>query len=1001
MTQTIATQQHRDREGASGPSAAMSWASHSLPHGCGAVLLVALVLLTAGGCPAVPADLAKELVPSAKLPDAGYRLIQAWECELPNNHQTGRRIDDPAASGGAAWSVAPGVDRSDPCAVYGPYVELSPGNYVAFFRVQMPEPADDDVLARLDGVVNQGTTTLAVRDLYSGDLRPGEYQLVPLPIAYRAGKLECRVFWTGLAKLRIDRVLLYAVDGDVNFNALLAPQPASTGVPNELPYATPPPTYETLFPHAPKPADELLVVDVRRETNDRRAGLLTIQGLVNRTTPSLYLIVDDLDEQWLDHMRQRQYVRRVTPLTDPQALLTRYPGLVKGVVITDARLPASKNIAYLLASLKDAVPATPRLAKELGLPVIDDLRGRWKTNAEAYNWAFETLWPQCSHQAIACLWPDNTQGLRDYLVQHRIFTFWLGGRIDGAQPGGSSQADLEAVEAMMAHMPTNIPVLGYPWAGVDIGIGEHDGVQSFARYGKFLVGSVGVTNLSVMSGYPVAKLAQPRPPAPKLEEGKVYVTWVMSDGDNLPVLSRGNFPQLWASEQRGKVPMAWSMSPSAATLMPPVADYYYRTATPNDAFVGAVSGIGYTYPDDYGQRFVPEARRKLFDEFLALTDAGMRASDLQQMWLMGIEPGPLIHRYAEQVTAMDGLFPDYGRKLTRYDDVFYATARGLPVFHAATNWGEDDTRQQKIDRTLAQIRDMAPAEGTAFLHLFIWNWGADMAIYPEVMEQLGERYVAVRPDHLVTLARQYLDQRQLLLRAPRRLIAIEGRPANCRLRLDNAMGRPVAYEAKVTAALTDLTQPLGRGTVPAYEGVDLTVQGQPAGNTLRVEVTGAFPTIADSFPLRIVPQAELLGDVPAGPLTFIDRFDAVNLAHRSGNAEDDAAAFDGRAWVAKPGETEPGHIIFGPYRPTEAGRYVALFRLRRTSDGEGPFVTLDAHVGGGPDLGGVTLNVADVPLGGYRCVPLVFEHPGGSLETRVFWPGRAGVAVDGVVLFRR
>ena len=126
----------------------------------------------------------------------------------------------------------------------------------------------------------------------------------------------------------------------------------------------------------------------------------------------------------------------------------------------------------------------------------------------------------------------------------------------------------------------------------------------------------------------------------------------MSDGDNLPVLQRGNFPQLWAQKKRGQVPVAWSISPSAAVLMPAVVDSYFRTATPNDTFVGAVSGIGYTYPDDYAVRFEPAARVRLFDDFLHLTADGMTASDLDSIWIMGIRDPALIRRYVEQIPSL-------------------------------------------------------------------------------------------------------------------------------------------------------------------------------------------------------------------------------------------------------------------------------------------------------------------------------------------------------------
>ncbi|MBI2302427.1 MAG: hypothetical protein HYU66_26275 [Armatimonadetes bacterium] len=964
--------------------------------------LLTACLLAAGALGAgLPDDVTAELAKGAKPPAVDYQAVRAWECERPENHQSGHRVDDPDASEGAAWEVLPGTDPSDKAAVFGPYIEVPEGNYVALFRVKLTEPADDDITARVDAVVGYGQKTLASRDLYTGDLEAGKYRQVPLMFQYPGGKLECRVNWNGGAPLRLDKITLYAVSGDVDFRPEMAPQPKSTGLPRELPYRTAPPSYRTLFPHADRPSARLVVVDLRNVPTDLRAALLTLQGLINRRQPSVYAILDATDEQWLRWMQRRSYVSAVDRLDDPLALVTRYKERVKGVILSEARLPASKNIAYMLAAQKDALPASPRVAKQLDLPVLDDLRGRWKTNAEAYQWAFDNLWPQCSHQAIACLWPDDTSGLRDYTVQQRIFTFWLGGRIDGAQPGGSSQADLETMEAIFAKMPTNIPVMGYPWAGVDIGIGEGPGVQSFARYAKYLVGSIGCTNLSVLTGYPVPALHQARPPAPKLEEGKVYVTWVMSDGDNLPVLSRGNFPQLWDDPNRGKVPMAWSMSPSAAQVMPPIVDYYFQSATPNDVFVGAVSGIGYTYPEDYAERFEPVARGKLFDEFLELTAQGMEASDEQAIWIMGISQPRLIRRYAEKIPGLQALFPDYGRRLNRYSEVFYPTARGVPVFHAVTGWAEQDTREQKIARALEQIRSITPPEGNAFLHLFIWNWGADMSLYPEVMEKLGPRYVAVRPDHLTDLARQWMAAKKLLVRAPEKLVAIEGQPAAFRIGLDNALADPLSYGVVVTAGLDHASATPDKGTLAPYQGADLVVRGEPHGDHVVLLFSGTFGRREVTLPLQSIAAAELTAALPPEPLDFVERMSAVPLPHRGGTAQADPDSLDGQAWAAVAGQDQAGHIVFGPYRPTDPGRYLAVFRLRRTGEGDGPFVILDTHVGGTEiDPARLELNVADVPAGGYRCVPLVFDHPGGALETRVFWQGKAGVMVDGILLFR-
>ena len=103
--------------------------------------------------------------------------------------------------------------------------------------------------------------------------------------------------------------------------------------------------------------------------------------------------------------------------------------------------------------------------------------------------------------------------------------------------------------------------MGFPWTGDDVGIGEVGGVRLFTQYGKFMLRALGVGNLSVNSGYSDPLLKQRPAPVPVLQPNKIYVTWLMSDGDNLPVLVRGNFPQILRDKARGHVPIAWSLSP--------------------------------------------------------------------------------------------------------------------------------------------------------------------------------------------------------------------------------------------------------------------------------------------------------------------------------------------------------------------------------------------------------------------------------------------------------
>jgi hypothetical protein len=106
-------------------------------------------------------------------------------------------------------------------------------------------------------------------------------------------------------------------------------------------------------------------------------------------------------------------------------------------------------------------------------------------------------------------------------------------------------------------------------------------------------------------------------------------------------------------------------------------------------------------------------------------------------------------------------------------------------------------------------------------------------------------------------------------------------------------------------------------------------------------------------------------------------------------------------WVAERNRAKIGHIVYGPYAPFEAGRYIALFRLKRLSEGEGFIATVDSCVGGGsPVTAEKRITAEQLPVGQFRLVPLEFAHPGGPVETRVFWTGQADLAVDFVALFK-
>ncbi|NOY82799.1 MAG: hypothetical protein GXP31_17510, partial [Kiritimatiellaeota bacterium] len=854
----------------------------------------------------LPAHVAAEVNrPEALPPGARYTPVQSWEVEKsPCNHNAGRAVKDSDASGGAAWEARPGRDVGGACIVFGPYYETPPGDYAAFFRIRLLEPCEEPV-GSLDACMDYGERVFGRRTLKPTDLTVGKYGLVPfffrVPVG---GKLECRVHWTGAAALRVDKVLLYKVAGLDAAPLGRAPAAVPTGQPSNLAPIREKRPFPDIFPKSALPAAELLVCDVRKERPDMRLLVYCLQGLINRRQPRVYCITADQDRVWLEHLRKRGWIRTTRP-TSPQELLKRFRGTFKGLVVADPLFPATRNAATMLAAVNDVLPASPRLARELGLPVVDDLRGRWRTNVEVYRWAFDHLWPRLNHHVIACLWPDHL-ALRDYLVRNRIFIFWLSGPLDGAEEYASPQEEIEAAEQFLARMPVNIPVMGYPWAGKDVGIGEGPGVSLFAEFGKYLVGSIDCANLSVHSGVRMeAFRQQPAPPVPKFDPKKIYYSFIISDGDNLPVLMYNNFPTnaYWNSPVRGRLPLGWSVSPAARVLIPGIMDWYYRSATAEDAFLCAVSGIGYTYPDLYGKRFRKPYRQRAFDGFLAQTAAGMEACDLREAWIMNASTPEVFRRYAEKVPLLDAIFPDYGRKVSADADATFPTGRNVPVFRAVTSCAglqRAKTLEEKARLIADEVRAMTPKQRPAFLHVFVLNWFANLPVLETAARMLGSEYVCVRPDQLAALFRRELQRRKVWLRAPQALAAIEGRALDFTVDVQNVLERPLSCELR-TVGLDDARLNPRRARLEPGRAVAVQVGGRPISEKLEFEVRGAFGTVRTVIPVRRIRKVELVGTLPDSARLVPAAWDeAEKREHTLGERKALPGAFGGAAWVALP-----------------------------------------------------------------------------------------------------
>ena len=98
----------------------------------------------------------------------------------------------------------------------------------------------------------------------------------------------------------------------------------------------------------------------------------------------------------------------------------------------------------------------------------------------------------------------------------------------------------------------------------------------------------------------------------KFKEDKIYVTFYVTNDDNLQW--NYNLRKLWDDLNRGRIPIAWTISPYLIEVAPIIALYYIKTASENDIFISRPSG-------DWYPIFNPQKTNLKIIEILGYTDS--------------------------------------------------------------------------------------------------------------------------------------------------------------------------------------------------------------------------------------------------------------------------------------------------------------------------------------------------------------------------------------------
>jgi len=530
-----------------------------------------------------------------------------------------------------------------------------------------------------------------------------------------------------------------------------------------------------LCPKSQPPARTLAALRLEELTSfawDMRLTLSCLQGIANRRQPRLYLLHDRYDELWLEWLRERGDIDTIEWLEVGRTFERFLPDVVS-LYVTDPGVPASVNVATMLASVYGGLVATPntlglfkfKIGTDASAPAAGlDLRSLgWKKDVDAYRWAFDHLESNLSRQAVCILDPHEV-ALRDYLVEFKIPVLWVSGPGDAnVNSKASSEEEMQFTREILMKWPPNIPCLGWPGSGnKEGGIGEEAGIDLTSECAKFNpctafdAYSPTVGNLSVHSGT-TATLRQTVPPV-NLERDKIYLSFIRSDGDGWN-FQRHYYRKLFDDPKHGTVPVGWQLGSTAIDGQPDILDYYYKHARPSDCFVNALTGIGYIHETRYARNYPEEERAQIWNDYLRLSGIYLARLDTSVMCTYQEMPPDLL-RLISGTPGVRGVFSNYGRTDQTAVDNLASEVNGVPVFRAVNRppyvlTYTPASRRDAEQFTIKEITGWTPPHRPAFLYVFLANWLTNMEMLENIVRGLGKEYTPVRPDQLALLYRQF------------------------------------------------------------------------------------------------------------------------------------------------------------------------------------------------------------------------------------------------------
>jgi len=474
-------------------------------------------------------------------------------------------------------------------------------------------------------------------------------------------------------------------------------------------------------------ADDVYVIHIN-DLNGASEILLAVslQGIVAQKQASIYIETNGPSAAYWFEELNIDYIRVYDVWTLVEIFYDDI--LLNGYILYEVNTE-SVNVASTLAGIERHVMITKEieeLAIDKGLVLVRDVSDR------TTRWVIDTFKDQINFEAIASQ-PINNLANRDFIIANQglIIT--------------SIVRDLEGYDDLI---PMDTPMLGW-------GTDEVSDVYHLSQRAITTIASDHAWNLSFLSQVEREALSQISKEPVTFNENKHYVSFIMTDGDNIQWLVGNDYyfhEERLAHPERGSIPMGWTIAPLLYTLAPSVMDSYYQTATTNDEFIGGPSGIGYINPDVYPSQALSLNARRTSDYYEEV--------DLSYMTIIGSQNGfkenvDVMSFYANKDHIQGGfIFANFDRYMGYRGQLWWFNQK--PFLSAREAMWDLDSLDPLANRVNASTVNPYQVDGYTLIIVHVWSHGySDVVALSELFDDHVE---IILPSQMMTFISEHVEK---------------------------------------------------------------------------------------------------------------------------------------------------------------------------------------------------------------------------------------------------